>query len=91
MLHEKYDYPMMNLHGITLQYGFDLRVTMQPEVIITDEDVRGVKVNQRDCLFDDEVEQKAADFKLVVKCHFYCRNDPHGRCNIVLYRVLRST
>lgn len=67
MLHERYDFPMMNLHGITLTYGFDLRVTMQPDVIISEEDVRGVNVNQRDCLFDGEVA-KSEYSKNVLKC-----------------------
>lgn len=55
MIHEKYDYPVVAFHGVTILEGTDLRITIHPEVIITDPDVRSLKRRQRGCLFDDEV------------------------------------
>lgn len=75
MIHEKYDYPVVAFHGVTILEGTDLRITVHPEVIITDPEVRSLKRRQRGCLFDDEV-QKMSNIKLLLKLLFYRKSLP---------------
>lgn len=58
LIHEKYDYPIMSLHGINVLAGNDITVTLKPEVLVSDNEIRGLKIKQRACLFDNEVIHK---------------------------------
>lgn len=62
LIHEKYDYPIMSLHGISVLDGSDLTITLQPEVLISNSEIRGLKIKQRACLFDNEVQQRYRSF-----------------------------
>lgn len=55
LIHEKFDYPMMSLHGISVLPGGHITATLKPEVIISNDEIRGLKIRERGCLFDNEV------------------------------------
>lgn len=45
----------MSLHGISVLVGSDITITLRPEVLISNSEIRGLKIKQRACLFDNEV------------------------------------
>lgn len=55
LIHEKYDYPMMSLLGISVSPGNHITATLKPEVLISNSEIQDLKISQRACLFDDEV------------------------------------
>lgn len=46
----------MSLHGVSILPGDHLTVTLKPEVIISNREIRELKLSERACLFENEVK-----------------------------------
>lgn len=55
MLHHREDFAGKTLHRIISRTGFDTVIQIEPNVVVTAADVRGMDLEQRGCLFDGEV------------------------------------
>lgn len=59
---------MMSLHGISVTPGSHVTATLKPEVIISNDEIRRLKISQRGCFFANEVT--ALFLMKFTCCHF---------------------
>lgn len=56
LVHDAESFPQSSVASTTIgQPGYDLTIAVIPSVIVSEPGIRALAINQRNCLFDDEV------------------------------------
>lgn len=75
IIHSSQDYPDLTISSSVVQPGEDLRLAVQPEIIVSQPGIRKMDVEQRNCWFDDEHDLVLAPRYSFESCMAECRAD----------------
>lgn len=75
IIHSSQDYPDLTTSSSVVQPGEDLRLAVQPEIIVSQPGIRKMDVEQRNCWFDDEHDLVLAPRYSFESCMAECRAD----------------
>ena len=75
VIHNPLSIPDLRTSGVDVEYGFTTSVKITPSQLKTSESTKGLKMNQRKCNFEDEINQANSSFVQYnqMNCLFECR------------------
>lgn len=73
LIHSSMDFPDNLVSTSVVQSNEDLRISIDPDIIVSDDRIRSMHIQQRNCWFPDEVKLIVTKEYSFEACMFECR------------------